>query len=81
VIDFTELSAGNPMFDVTKVYTEHIGDGAFQAFNDGYGTIHLEQMKLFAIRYLIWQIPALWKRNDAHDRVKRICKVFESIWK
>ncbi|MHA1354303.1 MAG: hypothetical protein ACTSR1_03905, partial [Candidatus Heimdallarchaeota archaeon] len=71
----------NPMFDVTKVYTEHIGDGAFQAFNDGYGTIHLEQMKLFAIRYLIWQIPALWKRNDAHDRVKRICKVFESIWK
>ena len=81
LIDLAELSAGNPMFDVTKVYTEHIGDGAFQAFNDGYGTIHLEQMKLFALRHLVWQIPALCKRNDAHDRVKRLCRVFESIWK
>ncbi|MGC9779531.1 MAG: aminoglycoside phosphotransferase family protein [Candidatus Heimdallarchaeota archaeon] len=81
VIDFADLSVGNPMFDVTKVYTEHIGDGAFQAFIDGYGVIHLEQVKFFALRWLIWLIPALWKRNDAHDRVKRLCQVFESIWK
>jgi len=81
VIDFADLSVGNPMFDVTKVYTEHIGDGAFQAYIDGYGAIRLEQVKLFALRWLIWLIPALWKRNDAHDRVKRLCRVFESIWK
>ncbi len=81
LIDLAELSAGNPMFDVTKVYTEHRDDGAFQAFIDGYGTIQLEQVKLFALRWLIWLIPALWKRNDAHDRVKRLCQVFESIWK
>ncbi|MGC9779537.1 MAG: aminoglycoside phosphotransferase family protein [Candidatus Heimdallarchaeota archaeon] len=81
VIDFADLSAGNPMFDVTKVYIDHIGDGAFQAFNDGYGAIQLEQVKLFALDWLIWLIPALWKRNNSHERVKRLCQVFESIWK
>ena len=81
MIDFAELSVGNPMFDITKVYTEHIGDGAFQACIDGYGAIQLEQVKLFALCWLIWLIPALWKRNDEHDRVKRLCQVFETIWK
>lgn len=81
MIDFADLSVGNPMFDVTKVYTEHIGDGSFQAFKDGYGAIQLEQVKLFALRHLIFLIPALWKRNDEHDRVKRLCQVFETIWK
>ncbi|MHA1435106.1 MAG: aminoglycoside phosphotransferase family protein [Candidatus Heimdallarchaeota archaeon] len=81
VIDFGDLSAGNPMYDVTKIYLDHIGDGAFQACIDGYGEIQLEQVKLFALGWLTWFIPVLWKRNDAHGRVKRLCRVFESIWK
>ncbi len=81
VIDFGDLSAGNPMYDVTKVYIDHIGDGDFQACIDGYGVIQLEQVKLFALIWLTWLIPMLWERNNEHDRVKRLCKVFESIWK
>ena len=34
------------MLDITKVY---IGDGAFQAFIDGYGEINTEQVKFFAL--------------------------------
>ncbi|HUU78224.1 MAG TPA: aminoglycoside phosphotransferase family protein [candidate division Zixibacteria bacterium] len=81
VIDFGDLSIGNPMLDVTKMYLDHIGDGAFQAFIDGYGEINIEQVKLFALCWLIWLIPALWKRNNSQERVKRLCHVFESIWK
>jgi aminoglycoside phosphotransferase len=81
VIDFADLSSGNPMMDITKVYIDHIGDGAFQACIDGYGEIYLEQIKLFALGWLTWLIPALWKRNDSHKRVKRLRQVFESIWK
>ncbi|MHA1531997.1 MAG: aminoglycoside phosphotransferase family protein [Candidatus Heimdallarchaeota archaeon] len=81
LIDFGDLSTGNPMYDITKVYIDHIGDGGFQACIDGYGTINFEQVKLFAVTWLLWLIPMLWKRNDAHNRVKRLCRVFESIWK
>ncbi|NHJ48719.1 MAG: aminoglycoside phosphotransferase family protein [Asgard group archaeon] len=81
VIDFADLSTGNPMMDVAKMYLDHIGDGAFQACIDGYGTIQLEQVKLFALGWLTWLIPALWKSNDSHERVKRLSKVYESIWK
>ncbi|NHK30907.1 MAG: aminoglycoside phosphotransferase family protein [Asgard group archaeon] len=81
VIDFADLSTGNPMMDVTKVYIDHIGDSAFQASIDGYGVIQLEQVKLFALGWLTWLIPVLWKRNDSNERVKRLRQVYESIWK
>jgi aminoglycoside phosphotransferase (APT) family kinase protein len=81
VIDFADLSVGNPMYDITKVYIDHIGDGAFQACIDGYGDIQLEQVKLIALTWILWLIPALWKKNIEHERVKRLCRVFEDIWK
>ncbi|MHA1441912.1 MAG: aminoglycoside phosphotransferase family protein [Candidatus Heimdallarchaeota archaeon] len=81
VIDFGDLSTGNPMYDITKVYIDHIGDGAFQACIDGYGTINLEQVKLFAVTWLLWLIPMLWRSKISPARVKRLCRVFESIWK
>ena len=81
VIDFGDLSTGNPMYDITKVYIDHIGDGAFQACIDGYGKINLEQVKLFAVTWLLWLIPMLWRNKDSSARVKRLCRVFESIWK
>lgn len=81
VIDFGDLSTGNPMYDITKVFIDHIGDGAFQACSDGYGSTQIEQVKLFATTWLFWLIPALWKSDNAHKRVNRLCQVFDSIWK
>jgi aminoglycoside phosphotransferase (APT) family kinase protein len=81
VIDFADLSVGNPMLDVTKMYMDHFGDGAFQALIDGYGTINFEQIKLLAIGWFSWLITALWKKNNSHERVKQLRQVFESIWK
>ncbi len=81
LIDFGDLSTGNPMYDITKVYIDHIGDGGFQACIDGYGTINFEQVKLFAVTWLLWLIPMLWKSKISPARVKRLCRVFESIWK
>ncbi len=69
------------MIDVTKVYIDHIGDGAFQACVDGYGEIQLDQVKFFALGWLTWLIPALWKRNDSQERVERLAQVFDSIWR
>jgi len=79
VIDFGDLSVGNPMYDVSMVYLDCVDDGSYQACIDGYGETNLKQVELFGLCRFTYLISAWWNKGDPQKRVERLCRLFESI--
>ncbi len=79
VIDFADLTAGNPMIDLAKMYMNHYHDGGFQAFSAGYGPINLPQIEFFAFCWMTWLIPMLYKDPKNTARVNHLLRLFRKI--
>ena len=80
VIDFGDLSLGNPMYDVAKPYMDNFEHPTWDYFLSGYGTINVEQIQYYCLGWLTWLIPGLAKSPKNDERVKKLRKVYESIW-
>ena len=80
VIDFGDLSVGNPMYDVAKPYMDHFEQPTWDYFLSGYGTINVEQIQFYCLGWLTWLIPLLAKSSKNDERVKKLQRVYESIW-
>ena len=79
LIDFADLSAGNPMQDFAYMYETYYGTPAFDALMEGYQEGNLPEIEFFAFCRFIWLIPLLWKNKKNHKRVQRILQLFNSM--
>jgi len=81
LIDFADLSAGNPMQDYAYMYETYNGTQAFQALLDGYQDFKLEEIEFFTFCRFLWLIPMKWKENNESERLQKMLVLFSSMWK
>jgi aminoglycoside phosphotransferase (APT) family kinase protein len=79
IIDFGDLSAGPPMQDFTRMYTNHYGTYKFDEFIRGYGTHDIKDMEFYTFCFLTWRIASYKNRKD--KLFKRMIKIYEGIWR
>jgi aminoglycoside phosphotransferase (APT) family kinase protein len=80
LIDFADLSVGNPMQDFAYMYETYNDTKEFQALIEGYQDAEKEEIAFFTFCRFMWLIPLLWKNKKQLERFQKALVLFSSMW-
>jgi len=81
VVDFGDLSVGNPMQDLFCQYIDHYQTDTFTSFLNVYGEHDIQQINYFAFCRLTFLVPFLKENSRKDHRVPYLSNVLKKIWK
>lgn len=79
ILDFGDLSAGPPAYDLARVFISHYHDNMFEYFLKGYGKIDLDEVKYYSVISLLWMLPYHSKYTKNNKIIKAELEVLRKI--
>ena len=79
ILDFGDLSAGPPAYDLARLFINHYEDEMFDYFLKGYGKINLEEVKYFVVISLLWLIPYCNEISKDKKKIELGLKILKKI--